>query len=392
MSAFNLGAIRGLLGLDESNYVRGMLNADAANEIFGSGVVNFVNNPLLGTIRLLKGVAVGAAEAVRDTASLNQELFRMSQRTGASARTLSGLKAEFEDLKIPAEALEKVFVVLNRRMVESERNDQVAELFKRLGLSARDANGQLKDTDTFLREASDGIARLQTPTERMVALQALFGEESFKAYTVLANGRKVIEDTIRNYDELGRVIDDEVASSSNAAAAALGNIDHAAQGIKATLAGEYLRGVAGEVGSITDASKSLVAIVRDDLGPIARSLGEATPPALESIANWIDEMQQGLQIIRDMGELPVLKQIIQAGEAIGLFKSPISTLVDGIEGAGTLYGRFTSSREARSDADIRGDFWERQADLRAMGRTNTGYELRARIAIDQALLAARMAL
>lgn len=388
MSVFNLGSIRGLLGLDESNYVRGMINADAANEIFGAGVVNFVNNPLLGTIRLLKGAAVGAAELVSETASLNQELFRMSQRTGASARTLSGLKAEFEDLKIPAEALEKVFVVLNRRMIESASNEQVAELFRKLGLNARDANGQLKDTDTFLRQASDALAQLATPTERMTALQQLFGEESFKAYTILANGSKTIEDTIRFYDSLGRVIDDEVAAASNDLAAALGNTEHAWQGIKAVLAGEYLRGVAGDVGSITEASQSLVAVVRDDLGPIARTLGEKTPPALEAIARWIDEMGQGIELIRDAGDIPVLRQIIDAAAAIQRFTSPLAA----IERVGTLVGTYNAQRETRSAEDMRGDFWQRQMELRSQGAGYTGYELRVHQLMRQNLLLARMAI
>lgn len=390
MSVFNLGSIRGLLGLDESNYVRGMINADAANEIFGAGVVNFVNNPLLGTIRLLKGAAVGAAELVSETASLNQELFRMSQRTGASARTLSGLKAEFEDLKIPAEALEKVFVVLNRRMIESASNEQVAELFRKLGLNARDANGQLKDTDTFLRQASDALAQLATPTERMTALQQLFGEESFKAYTILANGSKTIEDTIRFYDSLGRVIDDEVARSSNAAAAAIGNMEHGFIGIKQTLVNEYLRGVAGDVDSVTEASQRLVAITRDELGPVARDLGEKTPPALQAIARYIDEFGQGVEILKGAGEIPVLKQIIEAGQFLTRIGNPIGDGLRGIESLGNrIWG---DSTPARSGEDMRGDFWQRQMELRSQGAGYTGYELRVHQLMRQNLLLARMAI
>ncbi len=85
MSAFNLGSIRAVLGLDEKDYTTGLLNAQAANEIFGHSVTNFINNPLLGTIGLFKNAALSTASLVAETAKLNQEYVLTSQRVGVTA-------------------------------------------------------------------------------------------------------------------------------------------------------------------------------------------------------------------------------------------------------------------------------------------------------------------
>lgn len=281
MSAFSLGAIRAVMGLDSSDYTKGILNAQVANEVFGRSVVNFVNNPLLGTVQLMKSAAIGTADLLKETASLNQEIYRTAERTGISAKTVSAMRKEFEDLHLSAEAVEKALLMMNRQIAAAAQASGETE-FSKIGVDLRDGNGAIRDSESIFRDLTDAISQYKSEAERAAAVQKFFGDESLRAMQVLASGTTGLDRVIATWHKLGGTLEDEAARSANVAADALGKLTAAWQGFQYTAATEFLAGLVGETDKAGESIVDLAGRINDKLRPAAHSAGEAVRGMIDS--------------------------------------------------------------------------------------------------------------
>lgn len=290
MSAFGLGSIRGFLGLDSSDYTKGILDAQVANEVFGHSVTNFVNNPLLGAINLLKGLAAGTAAAVRETAFLNQEYLRTSERLGVSTRTISGLNMAYRDMGVQVQEFEKQLSKLAIKADEaSQGNETSLKLFERLGVSVKDAAGNMRPLDDILRDVSDGLAGLGSQQEKVAIGNLLFGESFVKVLSILGEGGKAIEETIERASRYGQVVEDEAARASNELASALGDLGFAVDGARKRLATRFIESFIDEFAAGPAAVDAL-----------AESLGKLEPAATRAgnaFGRWLADTIEGLGII-----------------------------------------------------------------------------------------------
>ncbi len=274
MSAFNLGSIRAVLGLDSSEYTKGILDAQVANEVFGHTITNFVNNPLLGTVQLFKSAAVGTVNLLRETASLNQEIFRTAERTGFTTKTLSAMRREFADLGLSAEAVEKALLKMNQQ-VAAALDGTAPDEFAKIGIAIRDSNGEARANEEIYRDLTDRISEYGNAAQRSALVQKFFGEEALRAIQLLAGGSDNLDRVVQVWTKMGLVLRDEVAGSSDIAADAVGKLIAAFQGIKYTAATEFLGGF---VGLSRDANESIVELagkINEKLAPAARDAGEA---------------------------------------------------------------------------------------------------------------------
>lgn len=273
--AFNLGSIRADLGLDESNYVRGMLNAEAASEIFGQKVVQFINNPLLGSIGLFKQFGAAAVQSIKETAFANQELVRTSDRLGISIRTVSGLQAAYEDMGLEAAEFEKQLTALSMKVDEASHGNQGAiEIFQRLGVTVTDSAGNLRPMDDILRDVSDGLRALGNEQQQIAVGNQLFSESFVKVKTIIGDGAGTIEQFIQVADDMGYVLGEEMATQSDRAASALGELDQSIEGVERRLAGSFLVGFAGQLSDTEIQARNVARVINQELGPAAEKLGE----------------------------------------------------------------------------------------------------------------------
>lgn len=290
MSAFNLGSIRAFLGLDSSDYTKGILDAQVANEVFGQGVVNFVNNPLLGTIQLFKGLASSTIAAVRETAFLNQEYLRTSERLGVSTRTISGLQMAYRDVGLQSAEFEKQLTKLAIKVDEAAQgNETSANLFRRLGVSVTDASGNMRSLDDILRQVSDGMTRLGSQQEKASIGNLLFGESFVKVLSILGEGRRSIEDTIEKASRYGQVVEDDAARASNELASALGDLGFAVDGAKKRLATGFIKSFVGEFAG----SQAAV----DGLADSLKKIEPAATAAGAAFGRWSRDTVEGLGIV-----------------------------------------------------------------------------------------------
>lgn len=290
MTSFDLGSIRAKMGLDESNFTRGMLNAQAASKIFGQNVVNFVNNPLLGMVNILSSAVRGTAAAIKETALLDQAYFRASQRLDIAAKTVSGLTMAYRDQGLQSEEVEKQLGKLSIKVGEAAAGNQAAiDLFNRLGVSTTDAAGKVKNLDEIFRDVSDGLAGLNNQQQKIAIGQLLFGESFLKVARIIGDGSDVIDRYIEKARRFGFVVDNDMAGNADKLAGTLGDVNFLLEGLRERTARAFSTNFVEAVGSGESAVEQLAEKLKS-FETIAAIVGTAT-------GTWLTDFADGLGIV-----------------------------------------------------------------------------------------------
>ena len=167
-----------------------------------SVAANKVNGVLAGLGAALSlGALVAAGKAALDTAD---NLSKLSQKTGISVESLSLLKPIAEQSGVSLEGLAKGMQKLATAMVEAAGGGkEQIEVFSRLGVSVKDAAGQLRPTEDVLLDLADAFAAMPDGAEKSALAVKLFGKSGVELIPFLNQGRAGIEELKQKYKELG---------------------------------------------------------------------------------------------------------------------------------------------------------------------------------------------
>lgn len=281
--SFMLGSIRATLGLDESNFVRGMISAQTAAGIFGQGVVNLVNNPLLGTINLLKSVGGSIFTAVRETAFANQELLRSSQRLNTNVELISALRGAYKGYGQDAGAVERQLTKLNQQIGESNGGNAAAKAnFDALGVALRDNAGNARDVNSIFLDVVEGLGKMEDRSRAVAIAQKIFGEDVSRVIDIIGRGRATLDAFTEEARKLGEVFTDEDVRKSNEMANAFDALDRAVGGLRAKLAQGVITGFVGEEFN-SESIAETAEVIREQLIPAAEALGAVLRQILQTI-------------------------------------------------------------------------------------------------------------
>ena len=195
-----------------------------------SAAASKVNGVLAGLGAALSlGALVAAGKAAIDTADGLDEL---AQKTGISVEALSTLQRVAEHEGIAVDVFATALRKLSGAMVEAAGGaKEQSDTFSRLGVSVRDASGQLRPTEDVLLDLAEAFAAMPDGAEKSALAVKLFGKTGTDLIPFLNMGRAGIEQLREKFRELGLEI-----SGSTAAAAAKFNdtlflVSKALQGI-----------------------------------------------------------------------------------------------------------------------------------------------------------------
>ena len=115
---------------------------------------------------------------------------KVSGRTGIAVETVGELELIAQRAEIPLEQLAKVVGDVTSRIAEAAIFGSGAgfRILERLGIDAKDANGQIKDTVDLLDELVRGVSRVESVAEREFLLKQLGGEQAPKLLQVVNLG------------------------------------------------------------------------------------------------------------------------------------------------------------------------------------------------------------
>jgi hypothetical protein len=146
-----------------------------------------IGGALISGIQSFAGELIGAADALIDT----------SAQLGVSADALQRWQLAAKLSGAEAQDLSAGIRVLQRNMVDG------AAKFDALGVSVKDASGNLRPSTDVLRDVGVAIASLPSEAERTAAAMDILGKSGTKLAPIFAQGGEGVDKLLAKVDELG---------------------------------------------------------------------------------------------------------------------------------------------------------------------------------------------
>jgi hypothetical protein len=321
----------------------------------------------LGKAFAAVGVAAAGALAVlvRDSINAADEIGKMSDRIGISTEDLSKFGFAAEQSGSSLEGFERGAKALSKSIVDAANGTgKAAATFDRLGISATDVDGNIRDTVDVIKDLSDRFAELPGGAEKAALAQELFGKAGGELIPLLDQGSAGLEAFGEQAEALGLVIGDKTAREAAAFNDNLNLLKKTSTGFANQVAVQALptlvaysnrlvasskdaNGLAKSTGFISTGIKIILTVVESVIG-VFKGLGETLGALLALIFNF---GKQAIKVFQAFGRniKAVGKAFTQAlqGDFSGAFETIKGTLGDTI---GTIGDGFKSQIEIISEA------------------------------------------
>jgi len=164
------------------------LQGQAKNAVLG---FNSLKGAVAGFGAAIAGSAVvaGLGAIVKKSIDAGDELFNLQAKTGVAASALIGIGNAAKLADVNTATLGKGLTKLNVNLVKAaEGNEDLARKFKSLGVSVKDANGQVVPADKALKQIADRFADTPDGAQKAAAAVALFGKAGADLIPLLNEG------------------------------------------------------------------------------------------------------------------------------------------------------------------------------------------------------------
>lgn len=167
-------------------------------------------------VALFSSAAVaGATAIVKAQAGQIDSLAKTADVVGVTIESLQALRYEAELNGVAAQGMDDSLRRLQRRAGEfaNSGGGPAAKAFETLGISVRDANGEMKGTDVLYREIIAAMEPIGSVAQQSALAAQLFGDDFGPKLVPLINqGVKGIEDAYQTLEDLGILISDSEAA------------------------------------------------------------------------------------------------------------------------------------------------------------------------------------
>lgn len=217
------------MSLDDRDYKRGLQEAVSASKKAGkdierglsmSGVregirkaTDAIFNLRSAAIVAGSALAVSVGNRALETAA---KLDDLSQQTKVSAESIQILRYAFQANGVEIGQTDAALAQFSMRLGSAATgNKGLSELFAALGVSIRDARGELRPTTDVLNDTIAALAQVRNQSERQAIAAQLFGKQAGPAMAKLLGegieGIRKYEDELRN---MGGVLSDELVKKA----------------------------------------------------------------------------------------------------------------------------------------------------------------------------------
>lgn len=166
----------------------------------------------------LAGVGIGLSiQGVKQIVSDIASVETAAKRAGLSIKSFQQMKYVAETNRIEVGAMADAFRELNLRAVEYAQTGKGsgAEAFAQLGMSPAEVKERLKDPADMMLEIIDRTRRLQDTATGMNLFDKMFGGQGGEQFvSLIEQGRDRLTETIKEGEELGRVLSDDVVKTA----------------------------------------------------------------------------------------------------------------------------------------------------------------------------------
>lgn len=209
---------------------------------------------------------------------------------------------------------------------ENEELTGTAEIFDKLGVSVRDANGELRNSDDIFWDAIEALRGIENPTTRDAIAMELFGKSARELNPLIEAGRDAYNDLRVEAGEMGYIVGEENVEKLGKFNDALQRMDAATETAKHNVSANLADPFSAVADAVSDAMIELSQWTKSEEGQAAFSAlsdaiiglveALATPEnmkaAVDAITTSVNALADGFRWIAENKE-----GVVTALEAIG---------------------------------------------------------------------------
>ena len=193
---------------------------------------------LVATAATFSGITKGLQGAVERASKLEEAM----QKTGASAEFLSSISYAAKLASVEFDQLENGLIKLSKAMDEasSDVKSGISYDFKRLGITVRDSNGDLKSTEEIFMQIADTVSQVPDGMRKAAVAQKIFGKSGADLIPLLNEGRAGLEKLKKEAENMGVQFSSQSAKDLAAFGDEMDKIGFLSQGFANTFAASVI--------------------------------------------------------------------------------------------------------------------------------------------------------
>lgn len=282
-----LGTFTARLGLDTSEYARGIINAETMNRVFGQSFAAFVASPLLGSLGLIQKVGSGLLNMGRSFVKYSGDVLgaaeatqRLAERTGATAELVQALERRLDLAGFASDRARQALTKLNQQAGAGNK------VFEALGVDP----SRFNSIDQLLGAVLDRLTSIEDQSLRTALAMQLFGEEAGpELMNAVGGGTRELARMVEEAQRLGLVLSGQTVRSLADLNTSIGQNQQAWEGLKLSVTAAFLEGIAGRSGEVSGNVTDITVGLRTELIPVARELGDQLSRVLDLITKILDK-------------------------------------------------------------------------------------------------------
>jgi hypothetical protein len=207
-----IGALRITLAMNAGEFAKGAREAESRLTSLGKTAAKTAAVVAAAAAAAVSGLAL----AVRGMLKEADQLTKMGRAIGVPVEQLSALKHAAELSGLSVEDLGKGMKTLSRNMMAaaSDARSQVALAFQAIGVSVRDASGNLRSSTDVMKDVAERFKGMEDGAGKTALAMAIFGKSGADMINMLNNGRDGLNAMMEEARKLGIVIDQQTGEAA----------------------------------------------------------------------------------------------------------------------------------------------------------------------------------
>ncbi len=191
-----------------------------AGEIAGTTLKKGLDFTIEG-VKLMAGACTTAITAVGGLAvkagALADDLNTMATVTGLSTKQLQEFAYASDLIDVSTDTLAGSLKKLTSNMATAQKGSgDVYDTFKELGVSFKNADGTLRNTNDVFNDTIRALGKVKNETERDALAMKLFGKSATDLNPLIEGGIDTLEEMSKQANELGLILSQETLDGANA--------------------------------------------------------------------------------------------------------------------------------------------------------------------------------
>ncbi|MBW6399979.1 phage tail tape measure protein [Roseomonas sp. HJA6] len=184
------------------------------------------------------GLGAGLVAAMNAAVDAGGALSDLSERLGMSAEDIQAYGFAFEQAGVNSEQFAGAMEKLNRGLGDAAagRNQALAGLFARLGISLRGANGQVRSAADVLPQLAQAMQRNENAAVRTRIAMTVFGRAGGPLITALAAGAAGLREQTDRWRELDGQITGQSVGALDEVGDGMNEVRHSLLGVRNAIA------------------------------------------------------------------------------------------------------------------------------------------------------------